>query len=69
MSFSVTAFVGSPPAPVTRHYERFSDVVDDTIDGRVYLGIHFRSADEQGAGIGKDVAHWLDKNFFQPTQG
>ncbi len=41
--------------------------VDDTIDARVYQGIHFRAGDVQGAGIGKDVAHWLDKNYFQPV--
>ena len=34
---------------MTRAYKRFTDVVDDTIDARVYLGIHFRTADEQGA--------------------
>ena len=69
MDFSVTAFVGSPPAPVTRAYERFTDVVKDTIDARMFLGIHFRTPDEQGAGIGRDVANWLDKHFFQPVKG
>ena len=49
-----------------RDYARFTDVVKDTIDARVYLGIHFRTADVQGAGIGKKVAHWLDKHYFQP---
>jgi hypothetical protein len=68
MPFSVTAFIGNPPAPITRDYERFTDVVDDTIDARMFLGIHFRTPDEQGAGIGRDVAHWLDKNFFQPVK-
>jgi hypothetical protein len=37
----------------------------DTIDARVYEGIHFRTADEQAAQIGKRVAHWLDKQYFQ----
>jgi hypothetical protein len=55
-------------ADVTRTYEQFTDVVDDVIDARVYQGIHFRAADVQGAGIGKDVAHWLDKHFFQPVK-
>jgi hypothetical protein len=67
-SFDVTAVIGTPPAPVTRNYERFTDVVDETIDARIYLGIHFRTPDVQGAGIGKDVAHWLDKNFFRPVK-
>nr|MBA2725285.1 hypothetical protein [Actinomycetota bacterium] len=68
MPFSLTAVIGSPPAPVTREYERFTDVVDDVIDARIYLGIHFRTPDVQGAGIGKDVARWLDKHYFRPTR-
>jgi hypothetical protein len=52
-------------ADVTRSYDQFADVIDDTIDARVYQGIHFRAADVQGAAIGRDVAHWLDKHFFQ----
>jgi len=64
MAFSVVRIAPGVPN-VTRVYERFTDVVDDTIDARVYLGIHFRAADVQGAGIGKDIAHWLDKHYFQ----
>ena len=64
--FSLTATVAG--VSVTRDYERFTDVLDDTIDARVWLGIHFRAADEQAAGIGKDVAHWLDKNYFQSVK-
>ena len=52
----------------TRHYDQFTDVIDDTIDARVYLGIHFRAADVQGAEIGKDVARWLDQRFFRPVK-
>ncbi len=55
-------------ADVTRTYKRFTDVVDDTIDARVYQGIHFRAADVQGAGIGRHVAHWLDKHYFEPVK-
>ena len=68
MPFSVTATIGTPPAPVTRNYERFTDVVDDTIDARIYLGIHFRSPDAQAAELGKDVARWVEKNYFQPVK-
>ena len=67
MAFSVVRIV--PGAlDVTRVYRRFTDVIDDTIDARVYQGIHFRAADVQAAGIGKDVAHWLDKHYFQPVK-
>ena len=58
----------NPATDVTRNYERFTDVVDDTIDARIYQGLHFRAADAQAAGIGKDVAHWLDKHYFQPVK-
>ncbi len=65
-AFSVVRIVPNTPT-VTRVYERFTDVIDDTIDARVYQGLHFRAADEQAAGIGEDVAHWLDKHYFQPV--
>jgi hypothetical protein len=65
--FSLVRIV-SGQADVTRDYERFTDVIDDTIDARVYHGLHFRNADVQGAEIGKDVAHWLDKHYFQPVK-
>jgi hypothetical protein len=58
----------TPGAPdVVREYERFTDVVDDTIDARIYLGIHFRDADEDGARLGRRVAEWVDAEFLQPV--
>ena len=50
-----------------RDYTRFTDVYKDTIDARVYLGIHFRTPDVQGAVLGKKVAAWADKHYFQPV--
>jgi hypothetical protein len=67
LSFSVERV--APGAPnVTRNYERFTDVVKDTVDARVYQGIHFRAGDKQGAAIGMKVAAWLDQETtaFQP---
>ena len=58
-------FPGTPAQ--TRHFERFSDALAEIIDARVWGGIHFRSADIQGAMIGKKVAKWLRKHYFQPT--
>ena len=58
---------GTPAITVTRPYERFTDVVDDTIDARVWQGIHFRSPDEDGAWLGKKVARWLDKHYLEPV--
>ena len=44
---------------VTRTYARFSDVCIDTVNVRVYHGLHFRTADVQGEVLGKNVAEWL----------
>ena len=57
----------SPRFPTQpRHYERFSDALQEVIDARVWGGIHFRTADEQGAEIGTEVAQWEEDHFFQP---
>jgi hypothetical protein len=52
----------------SRHFERFSHALKEVIDARVWGGIHFRTADTQGAVIGKKVAHWGRKHFFQPVE-
>ncbi len=50
---------------VTREYDRFSDVTKNTIVSRMLLGIHFRNPDAQGADLGKNVARWVDTNYFK----
>ena len=45
-----------------RHFERFSDLIEEIIEARIWGGIHFRTADTQGAEIGEDVARW--ERFF-----
>ncbi len=54
----------SATSGTTRSFSRFSHAIDEIIDARVYSGIHFRIADEQGAEIGKQVARWREKHFF-----
>jgi hypothetical protein len=59
--------VQSPRYPgYSRHFDRFSDALKEIIDARVWGGIHFRTADNQGAVLGKKVAHYLRKHYFQP---
>jgi hypothetical protein len=52
----------------TRSFDRFKDALKEIIDARVWGGIHFRTADTQGAVLGKKVAHYLEKHYFQPVQ-
>jgi hypothetical protein len=39
-----------------RQWESFTEGVDEVVDARIYSGIHFRTADEVGAWVGRDVA-------------
>jgi hypothetical protein len=59
--------VHSNATNANRDYTRFSDTWKDTIDARIYIGIHFRTADVNGVVLGKKVSHWLDKHYFQPV--
>ena len=40
-------------------------MLKEIVDARVWGGIHFRTDDVRGAVIGKKVAHWLRKHYFQ----
>jgi hypothetical protein len=51
----------------TRSFDRFSDALKEVIDARVWAGIHFRTADVQGSVLGKKVAQYLKKHYFQPV--
>ena len=62
IAFSAT----SANSGTTRSYTRLSQAVEEGIDARVWSGIHFRIADEHGAHIGKQVARWRNKHYFQP---
>jgi hypothetical protein len=56
------------PAPcANRSFERLSVALKEIIDARVWGGIHFRTADVQGATLGKQVARFLNANYFQPV--
>ena len=71
VSFDLSGTVSlgfATPTPMTRHYDRFTDVIDDTIDARIWQGLHFRSSDEDGARIGKNVARWLDDHYLEPVK-
>jgi hypothetical protein len=58
-------FSGTTPGNVTRQFTSFSQLRDDIVDARVWSGIHFRFADEEGAKIGRKVAHWGNRHAFR----
>jgi hypothetical protein len=49
----------------TRSFCRFSEALNEVVDARVWAGIHFRTADTQGAELGKKVAQYLKEHYFQ----
>jgi hypothetical protein len=59
------AFTDTNNAGLTRSFTRLSDLIVENVDARVWSGIHFRNADEQGARIGKKVADWRQRHYFQ----
>jgi hypothetical protein len=45
-------------------FTSFSQVCADIVHARGQSGVHFRSADEQAAKIGRHVAHWGNRHAF-----
>jgi hypothetical protein len=52
----------------TRSFDRFSDALKEVIDARVWAGIHFRTANVQGAVLGRKVVHYMARHNFQPNR-
>jgi hypothetical protein len=60
----------SPTLPgVERHWKTFSEGLREVIDARVYAGIHFRSSDERGARLGRQIAWFAATHAFRQTYG
>jgi hypothetical protein len=49
-----------------RVYRRFSEAADEVVDARIYLGIHFRFADEASRRQGTQVAYWAFSHYLRP---
>jgi hypothetical protein len=50
----------------TRFFGRFSEPLKEIIEARIWAGLHFRTADVQAADLGKNVAEYMEENYFQP---
>ena len=53
---------------LTRSFTRLSEARDEIIETRIWSGIHFRAAEEQGAKIGHQVSRYRDRHYFQPVR-
>lgn len=65
-------FTMSSPAPgllqPVRSYDRFSQVLTDILDARVYGGMHYRNSTIVGAELGRKVARQALDHYFVPSQ-
>jgi hypothetical protein len=59
--FSATSLTSN----TTRSWRSFDEAVDEVVDARVYSGIHFRKADEDGADVGRTVARYGLSRYFE----
>jgi hypothetical protein len=67
VTFKMTS--NAPQAmPNVRTYERFSDLADDVVDARIFLGIHFRFADTAARREGTRVATQAFNHFLRPVR-
>ena len=63
---SVAFTLDSRVTHTIRDYQRLHDIVKDVDWARVLVGFHFRNSDLQGTALGRAVARYVVRNFFQP---
>ena len=65
-------FTMSSPVPgllePVRSYDRFSQVLTDILNARIYGGMHYRNSTAFGSELGKQVARQALENFFLPRK-
>ncbi len=69
VEFSLTTTNTGPTSQDTRSFPRLSQVSDELVDARIYLGIHFRFADTAARKLGRSVANYGDRNYFARATG
>src|SRR5215204_4994712 len=50
-----------------RHFDRFSEPLDEIIEARIWAGLHYRTADVQAVILGRNVAEYMAQHYFQPV--
>jgi hypothetical protein len=50
----------------TRHFDRFSQPLEEIIDARIWAGLHYRTADVQAQILGGTIVDYMENNYFQP---
>ncbi len=64
----LSLYLTSPATNTTRHYESADALCQDTVDARVWSGLHFRTADVVALAAGRKVADWVLDHYLQPLR-
>jgi hypothetical protein len=67
MSFGATSTPTATIPAITRDFTSFSQAIKEIRQARVWGGLHFMSADAQGANLGREVARYREEHYFQPA--
>jgi hypothetical protein len=66
----VPIVAASPTNPgFLRTWHAFTDGIEEVVEARIYSGIHFRTADERGAAIGKRVGLYVARRALPLASG
>jgi hypothetical protein len=65
-NFTITS--GKPFDGISRSFTSFSQAARESADSRVYAGIHFRSACEDGLTLGRKVGQRTATLYLQPAK-
>jgi len=49
-----------------RYFDRFSEPLEEIVEARIWAGLHYRTADVQAEKLGRQVAQYMAKHYFQP---
>jgi hypothetical protein len=67
MSFGATSTATATIPAITRDFTSFSQAIKEIRKARVWGGLHFMSAESQGATLGRKVADYREGHYFQPA--
>ena len=66
--FSFAFTTTTAPGGVFRAYDSFSQAAEENMNSRVWLGVHFRTACQDGLKQGKHVANYVVHHFLKPLR-
>ena len=65
IAFTTTS--GAPFAGITRSFTSLSQAAQENVDARIYAGIHFRTACQDGLQVGQKIGRFIFKHYLQPA--